>query len=263
MGAAQSKKKVLLRKKFTTKRNEWRGGLKSGRREGNFWRRIRGNCGRNGRKEVNWDEKSDSEFECMVCLEFKRKLCVSNCCNSIICRKCVSKLKGSCPLRCKKLSEQFGTRKALDERVTKILISCDICLTKIHPWNMTAHKNNCGERILTERISDCCLHDCVLISKYSTNEWKCHARENIIQDHKDNKENQYYECEKCQIKICKFCVARAKLQGENCTLNSNPLNSPISVFFHCKISENIIPDQDYTQKPSYTPPTFPRTIYSL
>ncbi|CAI2375544.1 unnamed protein product [Moneuplotes crassus] len=198
-------------------------------------------------KEPNWDDKVDSEFECIVCLEIKKSSLVSNCCMNVICQTCVSSLKKICPLRCDKLPKQFGSRKGLNERINKIFSICDLCLSEVHPWNLEKHKNKCGEKLLGDEVKILRFHNQTLLRKSSEKYWKCHARETVYEDHQDNPGDFYYECKNCELKFCRYCTAKAKFQGKDIEINNKKLDSSTAVLFKCE-KTLILPPIKLTKK---------------
>ncbi|CAI2375590.1 unnamed protein product [Moneuplotes crassus] len=202
-------------------------------------------------KEPNWNDKSDNELECIICLEIKKDSSISSCCINIICNDCTKNLNGTCPLRCKKLSAQFKASIKLNKRINKVFSLCDVCFAEVHPWDMDRHQETCGDHIVGESVKDSCLHNCTLIRKTTGKQWKCYSRENAYQVHKDKKTDSCYECEKCQIKFCTFCVAKAVLLGNNMDLNGKVLSPAESVFFPCKNSEDLTVEEIVAPIPSF------------
>ncbi|CAI2373609.1 unnamed protein product [Moneuplotes crassus] len=156
-------------------------------------------------KEPNWDEKSDDEFLCMICLETKEKSLVTNCCKNIICADCSKRLGGKCPLRCKKLSTLSRTSKALNERIQKIYSLCEVCLAKVHPWDVDDHNETCLDGIIEDPSLVFCDHEWKLIRNKQNFFWVCHARTDNSEIHNDSRGKLSYECKKCHSMLCMLC----------------------------------------------------------
>lgn len=174
------------------------------------------------------DDKLD--LECLVCLEIKQKSLLTVCCGKVICTDCSKELQGTCPIRCKRVSNQFVPSKTLDNVIECCYVLCDTCEQMFSPWNMNAHRSKCGQNLIKSSILIENLYPELLTYQMVSNNWKCYARKNAIEDHTDGNSSMAYSNPSSEIKFCRTCVLKAQisLNKSEITLERTPFSNPCS-----------------------------------